>query len=94
MTDYSQSVIGEFDGANAIERAYDEFKAGKLTRSGIMAHYVIDEVDRGAPIMVKEIQWEGEDLDAYKDKVHAHEHGLIVKAAAQVVQEIVAARGS
>ncbi|KAF5532429.1 phosphoribosylglycinamide formyltransferase [Fusarium napiforme] len=83
------ALPGEFDGANAIERAYDEFKAGRLTRSGIMAHYVIAEVDRGTPILVKEIEWKGEDLEQYKDKVHSHEHELIVNATAKVAQETV-----
>ncbi|CVK90904.1 phosphoribosylglycinamide formyltransferase [Fusarium sp. NRRL 25303] len=83
------ALPGEFDGANAIERAYDEFKAGRLTRSGIMAHYVIAEVDRGTPILVKEIEWKGEDLEQYKEKVHSHEHELIVNATAKVAQETV-----
>ncbi|KAI9155157.1 phosphoribosylglycinamide formyltransferase [Paramyrothecium foliicola] len=88
------ALPGEFDGANAIERAFEEFKAGRLTRSGIMAHYVIAEVDRGTPIVVKEIPWEGEDLEAFEKKVHSHEHELLVKATAQVAQEIVAARST
>jgi len=82
----------EFDGAMAIERAFEEFKTGRLTRTGIMAHYVIDEVDRGAPIMVKEIEWEGEELEELKERMHFHEHELIVKAAAKVAQEIVEGR--
>lgn len=86
--------IGEFDGTNAIERAFDEFKAGRLTRTGIMAHYVIDEVDRGTPILVKEIEWKGEELEELKERIHVHEHELIVKAAAKVVEEILKARGN
>ncbi|KAI2606344.1 phosphoribosylglycinamide formyltransferase [Hypoxylon fragiforme] len=84
----------EFDGTNAIERAFDEFKAGRLTRTGIMAHYVIDEVDRGTPILVKEIEWKGEELEELKERIHVHEHELIVKAAAKVVEEILKARGN
>ncbi|KAI9899388.1 hypothetical protein N3K66_005849 [Trichothecium roseum] len=84
----------EFDGANAIERAFDEFKAGRLTRTGIMAHYVIAEVDRGAPILVKEVPWEGEELDQFKEKMHVDEHVLIVNATAQVAREIVESRGA
>lgn len=85
---------GEFDGAMAIERAYDEFKAGRLTRTGIMAHYVIDQVDRGAPILVQEIEWKGEELEELKERIHVHEHELIVKATAMVVKEIVKSRGA
>ncbi|KAK3941457.1 formyl transferase [Diplogelasinospora grovesii] len=85
----------EFDGAMAIERAFEEFKAGRLTRTGIMAHYVIDEVDRGAPIVVKEIEFrKGEELEEFKERMHFHEHELIVKATAKVAQEIVEGRGT
>ncbi|KAF4120327.1 phosphoribosylglycinamide formyltransferase [Geosmithia morbida] len=83
---------GEFEGANAIERAYDQFKAGKLTRTGIMAHYVILEVDRGEPIMTQEIPWEGEGLEDFTNKVHSYEHKLIVNATAKVVQDVLASR--
>lgn len=85
---------GEFDGAMAIERAFEELKAGRLTRTGIMAHYVIDEVDRGAPILIKEIEWKGEELAELKERIHVHEHELIVKATAKVAQEIVESRGA
>ncbi|GAO13628.1 uncharacterized protein UV8b_01753 [Ustilaginoidea virens] len=86
------ALPGEFDGAMAIERAFEEFKAGRLTRTGIMAHYVIDEVDRGAPILVKEVEWKGEELDEFKERMHGHEHELIVQATAEVSQEIVEGR--
>ncbi|KAF5123272.1 Phosphoribosylglycinamide formyltransferase [Metarhizium anisopliae] len=89
---YSQLWIGEFDGANAIERAYEELTAGRLTRTGIMAHYVIKEVDRGTPIVVKEIEWKGETLEELKDKIHSCEHKLIVDATAKVVEEILEGR--
>ncbi|CAH0049966.1 unnamed protein product [Clonostachys solani] len=97
LTYLLQSVANradEFDGANAIERAFDEFKAGRLTRTGIMAHYVIHEVDKGTPIMVEEIKWEGEEIDQFKDKMHAREHPLIVKATAKVVGEILTRRST
>lgn len=54
-----------------------------------MVHYVIQEVDRGEPILTQEIGWDGEDLDALEAKIHAHEHELIVKASAKVVGEIL-----
>lgn len=57
-----------------------------------MAHYVIQEVDRGEPILVKEIPYDGEDLPGLQEKIHSHEHALIVNAAAKVVGEILSAR--
>ncbi|KAL7947088.1 formyl transferase [Trichoderma barbatum] len=86
------ALPGQFDGAHAIERAYEDLKAGKITHTGIMVHYVIQEVDRGDPILIQKIGWEGEELDALEQKIHAHEHDLIVKATAKVVGEIVEGR--
>lgn len=68
-------------------------KAGRITRTGIMAHYVIAEVDRGTPILVKEIEWNGEELEELKERIHSHEHKLIVDATAKVAREIVEGRG-
>ncbi|KAH0525743.1 hypothetical protein TsFJ059_009163 [Trichoderma semiorbis] len=86
------ALPGQFDGAHAIERAYEDLKAGKITHTGIMVHYVIQEVDRGEPILTQEIGWDGEELDALEAKIHAHEHELIVKASAKVVGEILEGR--
>ncbi|KAH6888528.1 formyl transferase [Thelonectria olida] len=86
------ALPGQFDGAGAIERAYAEFKAGRLTRTGIMVHYVIVKVDRGDPIMVQEIEWQGEELPQLEERIHSYEHELIVKATAKVVGEILEAR--
>lgn len=54
-----------------------------------MAHYVIQEVDRGAPILVEEIEWNGEELAELEANIHSREHELIVKATAKVVDEIL-----
>lgn len=87
--------IGQFDGAGAIERAYQDFQAGKLenNRTGIMIHYVIAKVDRGQPIMTREIECrEGEKLEELEQRIHSHEHELIVEATAKVVGELLAKR--
>ncbi|KAL2162959.1 hypothetical protein VTH06DRAFT_6795 [Thermothelomyces fergusii] len=87
------ALPGKYDGAGAIERAFNDFKEGKLenNKTGIMVHYVIDQVDRGEPILVKEIECrEGEDLHQLEERIHSHEHELIVEATAQVVGYLVA----
>jgi len=57
-----------------------------------MVHYVIKQVDRGEPIILREIEiQQGEDLEHLKERIHANEHELIVEAAARVVDEIQAA---
>jgi phosphoribosylglycinamide formyltransferase len=58
-----------------------------------MVHYVIAEVDRGAPIIVREVECvEGDTLEMLQTKIHQVEHEIIVQATAQVSQEIVAAK--
>ncbi|KAJ4301969.1 Bifunctional purine biosynthetic protein ADE5,7 [Collariella sp. IMI 366227] len=91
------ALPGKYDGAGAIERAFEDFKAGKLegNKTGIMVHYVIDKVDRGEPILVREIECrEGEDLHQLEERIHSHEHALIVEAAAKVAKEIVARKST
>ncbi|KAK4141231.1 formyl transferase [Dichotomopilus funicola] len=87
------ALPGKYDGAGAIERAYEDFKAGKLenNKTGIMVHYVIAQVDRGEPILVKEIECQDdEDLSQLEERIHSHEHQLIVEASAKVARAVVA----
>ncbi|KAK0636021.1 formyl transferase [Bombardia bombarda] len=87
------ALPGKYDGVNAIGRAFEDFKAGKLedNKTGIMVHFVIDEVDRGEPILTREVECrEGEDLHQLEERIHSHEHELIVEATAQVVKSILA----
>ena len=61
----------EFNGLNAIERAYEAFQQGKIQNTGIMIHYVIKEVDEGEPIVTKELTFkEGETLDEVEGRIH------------------------
>lgn len=80
------ALPGAFDGANAIERAYDAFQKKQIQHTGVMVHEVVAEVDRGAPILVEEVPiYENDSLDDLENRMHAVEHGLIVKAAAKVL---------
>ncbi|KAL2883544.1 Bifunctional purine biosynthetic protein ADE5,7 [Colletotrichum sp. CLE4] len=86
------ALPGRYDGANAIGRAFEDFQAGKLenNRTGAMIHYVIETVDRGEPILIEEVEIRaGDSLADVEERMHSVEHGLIVKATAKVVQEIL-----
>ncbi|KAK4182300.1 formyl transferase [Podospora australis] len=88
------ALPGQYDGTNAIGRAFDDFQAGKIKGTGIMVHYVITQVDRGEPILVREIECrEGEELSELEQRIHSHEHELIVEAAAKVTKEIQRKKG-
>lgn len=80
------ALPGAFDGANAIHRAYDAFRKGEIEKTGIMVHYVISEVDKGEPIVVKDIELkQGEELKDLEGRIHEVEHKAIVEAAAKVL---------
>ncbi|KAI0483059.1 phosphoribosylglycinamide formyltransferase [Xylariaceae sp. FL0804] len=91
------ALPGMYDGAGAIKRAYDDFKAGKLenNQTGIMIHYVVEEVDRGEPIKIQPIQiQEGDSLEELEQRIHGFEHQLIVEATAEVAEKIVRHRSA
>lgn len=85
------ALPGAFDGANAIQRAYEAFQQGDVKHTGCMVHEVIAEVDRGDPILVKEVPLvQGETLDDLETRIHAVEHVIIVDATKIVMQQIAA----
>lgn len=76
------ALPGQFDGANAIQRAYAAFKKGEIKHTGIMIHRVITEVDKGQPLLVREVEIKEEDtLQDLEDRIHQVEHIAIVEGA-------------
>ncbi|KAL4931328.1 uncharacterized protein BDV17DRAFT_280234 [Aspergillus undulatus] len=89
------ALPGEFNGANAIERAHQAWLDGKIKRTGVMIHNVISEVDMGKPILVREIPFvEGvdEDLHTFEQKVHQIEWGAVIEGLQKTIEEIRTAR--
>ncbi|KAI8323980.1 phosphoribosylglycinamide formyltransferase [Martensiomyces pterosporus] len=82
------ALPGELEGAHAIDRAYDEFKAGQRTRTGAMVHFVIPEVDKGQPILTQEVPCvEGDTLEMLEDRIHVVEHQILPKAVKLVLDK-------
>lgn len=78
----------QFDGADAIERAFAAFQRGEIEKTGIMIHHVIHAVDRGEPIVVREIELRtGESLEELKERIHKIEHVEIVNGTRIVLQK-------
>lgn len=74
------ALPGAFNGAHAIERAWNAFREGKIEKTGVMIHYVIEEVDEGQPIVVKEIDIQpNESLESLESRIHEIEHEAIVE---------------
>lgn len=75
------ALPGELPGTHAIERAWEEGAAGARTRTGVMVHEVVPEVDAGPVIASVEVPLiPGEPLDALAARMHAAEHTLLVDA--------------
>lgn len=82
------ALHGDLVGAHCIERAWEEFKAGKRTKTGIMIHYVIAEVDMGEPIVQQEVSIEGcETVEHLQERIHEAEHKLIVEGVRRVLEK-------
>ncbi|KAG7007135.1 phosphoribosylglycinamide formyltransferase [Physcia stellaris] len=83
----------EFNGINAIERAYEAFQQGKIKKTGIMIHYVIKEVDEGAPIITRELLFkEGESLNEVETRIHELEWQAIVEGTKIAINNLLQAR--
>ncbi|KAI8059259.1 phosphoribosylglycinamide formyltransferase [Gongronella butleri] len=76
------ALPGQFDGAHAIERAFEAYQKGEIEHTGIMVHKVIADVDRGQVILQQPVPIEKTDtLEDLEQRIHKAEHQLIVKGA-------------
>lgn len=74
--------------ADQSEAAPSEF-GPKITKTGIMIHRVIPELDRGEPVLHREIDMkEGETVDELKERIHKVEHEAIVAAVKRVTEQL------
>ncbi|TID13533.1 hypothetical protein CANINC_004891 [Pichia inconspicua] len=73
---------GTFEGTHAIERSWEAGQKGDINKGGCMVHYVIEAVDLGEPLIVKELEvTKGETVDEWEEKIHKLEHIAIVEGA-------------
>ncbi|KAG9284043.1 hypothetical protein G9A89_022817 [Geosiphon pyriformis] len=76
------ALPGQFDGANAIERAFTAYKKGDIKFTGVMVHKVIPEVDKGEPLLVEKVLIsESDTIEDLEARIHSVEHRLIVQGA-------------
>lgn len=78
---------GELPGTRAIERAYEEFRRGERTSTGVMVHLVPDEgVDDGPVLATADVPiLDGDSFDDLATRVHATEHELLVTTLCSLV---------
>jgi phosphoribosylglycinamide formyltransferase len=89
------ALPGQFNGSNAIGRAYEAFQRGEIDHTGVMVHYVVDEVDMGEPVLVKEVEINpGDSQEDLEQRIHQSEWGLIVQATGRVLADLEEKRRS
>jgi phosphoribosylglycinamide formyltransferase 1 len=83
------ALPGTFPGTHAIERAYEAYRAGEITQTGVMVHLVPDEGVDDGPVLAQElVPIETDDtLEALEARVHAVEHRLLVTTLKTLVQK-------
>jgi phosphoribosylglycinamide formyltransferase len=65
------ALPGAFDGADAIGRAYEAYQKGEVDKTGAMVHRVVKEVDRGEPLVVREVEIKkGESKEDLEARIH------------------------
>lgn len=80
------ALPGEFPGLHAIERAYDEVRAGYRTQSGVMVHLVPDcGIDDGPVLATVTVPATANDtLQDLQHRMHNAEHTLLVSTLADL----------
>lgn len=83
------ALPGEFPGSDAIGDAWEAYRAGRTSRTGVMVHFVPDEgVDSGPVIASAEVAIGPCDtLDVLRRRIRAVEHELIVRAIAETLAD-------
>jgi len=84
------ALPGAFDGANAIDRAWEAHEKGEIEKTGAMVHEVVKEVDRGQPVLVREVLFkDGETKEEFEKRLHGTEWEVIVGATKKVLDETI-----
>jgi phosphoribosylglycinamide formyltransferase-1 len=82
------ALPGAFPGTEAIERAYEGYREGKIEKTGVMLHFVPDEgVDSGPLLACEEMPiGPGESLASLEARIHETERRLLVSTVARLAQ--------
>lgn len=83
------ALPGAFSGVNAIERAYQAFQEGSITKTGVMVHYVIREIDAGKPLVTKELDIDKDETCAQlEERMHSLEWLAIVEGIQRAIKDL------
>ena len=75
-----------FTGANAIEQTLNAYHKNSSIKAGLMTHYVIPEVDKGEPIMSKEVSiYNTDTIDSLTERIKYYEKSILLESIEKVL---------
>ena len=81
------ALPGQFPGKDGIGDAFNAFKEGKITETGIMVHEVVEEVDAGKVIDTCNVPInENDTLETLRERVRYFEKPLLVRSVINVLE--------
>jgi len=87
MINLHPALPNSFVGANCIRDAWEEYQRGNITETGVMTHWVSDELDRGDCIQSIRVPIHGCDTrDALKSRLNVYEQDLLESTVKQLVE--------
>ena len=82
------ALPGQFPGVDAIKRAFEAYKAGKIKKTGIMVHLVPDEQVDSGPILATQdvLIYATDSLESLEKRMHQSEHQILVSALYRLIE--------
>jgi len=83
------ALPGQFPGTDAIARAYQAFREGRIAHTGVMIHFVPDEAVDAGPVIMSEVVpiYPADTPESLEARVHAVEHRLYVEALGRLIAQ-------
>ena len=83
------ALPGQFSGLNAIERAFEAYQRGEITETGVMVHYVVEEVDAGPVILSETVPiYTTDNIETLTERIHQAEHRVLVESLSLLVERL------
>lgn len=95
LNEYPNSIINlhpallpKYPGLNSIERAFDDYKKGKIKETGVTVHFIDAHLDHGPIIAQQAVPIYPDDtVDTLEARVHETEHKLFPATLRKVLSQ-------
>jgi len=74
------ALPGELPGQNVVDKAFNAYKEGKLNRTGVMVHEVIEKIDAGSTLSNRMVVFNQDDtLETFKTRMSFAEKEVVLE---------------